>query len=80
MSILYSSLESLSIKYNEDRLINTQDYAKIEDYMGWEAFYTDELIKASDGMYKKNGKKLPEFFRDRRNVDKVYNTIKEIKR
>ena len=79
-SFEYLVLKSGIFKYNEDRLANTQDYAKIEDYMGWEAFYTDDLIKASGEMYKKNGKKLPEFFRDRRNVDKVYNTIKEIKR
>lgn len=79
-SFEYLVLKSKIFKYDEDRLVNTQDYAKIEDYMGWEAFYTDELVDASKGSYRKNGTTLPAFLRNKRNSDKVYDAIHEIKR
>lgn len=79
-SFEYLVLKSGIFKYNEDRLVNTQDYAKIEDYVGWEAFYTDELVDAYKGSYRKNGTTLPAFLRNKRNSDKVYDAIHEIKR
>lgn len=79
-SFEYLVLKSGIFRYEEDKLINTQNYALIEKYMGWEVYYTEELIKASGGEYRKNGRSLPTFFRDWRNVNKMYDTIKEIKR
>lgn len=77
-SFEYIILCSNIFKVNPDILNNTQNYAKIEKYMGWEAFYTDYLVHVSKGAYRKNGKKLPKFLKDSRNIRKIYDFIHEI--
>ena len=77
-SFEYIILCSNIFTVNPDILNNTQNYAKIEKYMGWEAFYTDYLVHVSKGAYRKNGKKLPKFLKDSRNTRKIYDFIHEI--
>lgn len=77
-SFEYLILDSGIFKFDVDKLINTQDYARIEKYMGWEAYYTDQLIECSGGAYSKGGKSLPKFLRNKQNMHKMKTVIAEL--
>lgn len=72
--ILMSELFSL----DKDKLLRTFDYADSKNYLSWERYYTDLLRKVSEGEYNKSSKQLPMFLRDKRNVRKIFDFIKEV--
>lgn len=78
-SFEYLVLKAQIFKIDLDILENTQNHTDVSDYFGWEAFYTDYLRVVSDFKYSKNASRLPQFLRDRRNQDKIYDVIEEIK-
>ena len=80
-SFEYLVIKSEIFKVNLDVVNNTQDYADIEVFLGWEKFYTEylERVLSELGMkYSKGGKALPDYLRNRRNQNKIYDVVNEI--
>ena len=77
-SFEYLVLISEIFKIDWEVINHMENFATLENYMGWEAAFTDYLVNRSKGKYSKSGRSLPYFLTDTRNIKKIKGVINEL--